>query len=168
MMQAKQISDNEIYLLIKYIKRVLWRVVKCLPYIEDARCLKVKSMHATFLAHIIVLGLIAPKISGEQYKSCSSSLWNFLRPHVTYSCRHGNEPSGSKTLLEFLDYVRNCQLLKRDSAPWSYSWLIGWLVGWLAGRLVSQLVGSTAPSLFGSSIPLTTIRVFTHPSGHAV
>ena len=37
----KQISDNEIYLLIKYIKSVLWRVVKSLSYIEDARCLKV-------------------------------------------------------------------------------------------------------------------------------
>ena len=35
-------SDNEIYLLIKYIKSVLWRVAKCLSYIEDARCLKVK------------------------------------------------------------------------------------------------------------------------------
>ena len=39
---VKQISDNEIYLLIKYIKSVLWRVVKCLSYIEEARCLKVK------------------------------------------------------------------------------------------------------------------------------
>ena len=39
---VKQISDNEIYLLIKYIKRVLWRVAKRLFYIEDAgRCLKV-------------------------------------------------------------------------------------------------------------------------------
>jgi len=37
----KQISDNEIYLLIKYIKSVLWRVAKRLFYIEDARCLKV-------------------------------------------------------------------------------------------------------------------------------
>jgi len=35
-------SDNEIYLLIKYIKSVLWRVVKRLSYIQDARCLKVK------------------------------------------------------------------------------------------------------------------------------
>ena len=35
-------SDNEIYLLIKYIKSVLWRVAKCLSYIEEARCLKVK------------------------------------------------------------------------------------------------------------------------------
>ena len=39
---VKQISDNEIYLLIKYIKRVLWKVAKRLSYIEDARCLKVK------------------------------------------------------------------------------------------------------------------------------
>ena len=38
---VKQISGNEIYFLIKYIKRVLWRVAKRLSYIEDARCLKV-------------------------------------------------------------------------------------------------------------------------------
>ena len=38
-----RISDNEIYLLIKYIKSVLWRVAKRLSYIEDARCLKVNS-----------------------------------------------------------------------------------------------------------------------------
>jgi len=41
MMQVKQISDNEIYLLIKYIKSVLWRVVKRLSYVEDVRFLKV-------------------------------------------------------------------------------------------------------------------------------
>jgi len=46
--------------------------------------------------------------------------------------------------------------------------LVDWLVGWLVGRVVSQLVGSTAPFLFGSSIPLTTIRVFSHPSDQAV
>ena len=40
---VKQISDNEIYLLIKYIKSVFWRVAKCLSYIEEARCLKVKT-----------------------------------------------------------------------------------------------------------------------------
>jgi hypothetical protein len=39
---VKQISANEIYFLIKYIKSVLWRVAKGLSYIEDARCLKVK------------------------------------------------------------------------------------------------------------------------------
>jgi hypothetical protein len=39
---VKQISDNEIYLLIKYIKSVLLRGAKRLSYIEDAWCLKVK------------------------------------------------------------------------------------------------------------------------------
>jgi len=37
---VKQILDNEIYLLIKYIKSVLWRVKKRLSYIEDERCVK--------------------------------------------------------------------------------------------------------------------------------
>ena len=41
-----QISDNEIYLLIKYTKSVLWRVAKCLSYIEEARCLKINSISA--------------------------------------------------------------------------------------------------------------------------
>ena len=40
---VKQISYNEIYLLIKYIKGVLWRVAKCLSYTEDAQCLKVNN-----------------------------------------------------------------------------------------------------------------------------
>ena len=39
---VKQVSDNEIYLFIKYIKSVLWRGAQRLSYIEDARCLKVK------------------------------------------------------------------------------------------------------------------------------
>ena len=39
---VKQISDNEIYLLIKFIKSVLWRVAKRLSYIQDVRCLKVE------------------------------------------------------------------------------------------------------------------------------
>jgi len=39
----KKISDNEIYLLIKYMKSVLWRVAKRLSYIEAARCLKVNT-----------------------------------------------------------------------------------------------------------------------------
>ena len=39
---VKQVSDNEIYLLIKYIESVHWRVAKRLSYIEEARCPKVK------------------------------------------------------------------------------------------------------------------------------
>ena len=33
-------------MLIKYIKSVLWRVAKCLSYIEEARCLKVNWVKA--------------------------------------------------------------------------------------------------------------------------
>ena len=49
---VKQISDNEIYLLIKYIKSVLWRAAKRLSYIQEARCLKVipEVCQATFEA----------------------------------------------------------------------------------------------------------------------
>jgi len=43
MMHSQAISDNEIYLLIKYIKSVLSRAAKCLSYTEDARCLKVNN-----------------------------------------------------------------------------------------------------------------------------
>jgi len=45
MMHGQAISDNEIYLLIKYTKSILWRVAKCLSYIEEAWCLKVKDLH---------------------------------------------------------------------------------------------------------------------------
>ena len=38
---VKQISDNELYLLIKYTKSVLLRVARRLSYTEDTRCLKV-------------------------------------------------------------------------------------------------------------------------------
>ena len=41
---VKQISDTEIYLSIKYIKSVLWRIAKRLSYTEDARCLKVNML----------------------------------------------------------------------------------------------------------------------------
>ena len=47
----KQISDNEIYLLIKYTKSVFWRVAKRLSYIQDARCLKVKEIPVIIYLH---------------------------------------------------------------------------------------------------------------------
>jgi hypothetical protein len=52
---VKQISDNEIYLLIKYIKSVLWIVAKRLSYIEDARCLKVKWVLMTTTTMMIMM-----------------------------------------------------------------------------------------------------------------
>jgi hypothetical protein len=43
---------------------------------------------------------------------------------------HGNEPSGSITFWEILEYLSDWWLPNKDSTPWS------WLVGWLVGRLV--------------------------------
>ena len=57
---VKQISDIEIYLLIKYIKSVLWRAAKRLPYTEDARCLKCSNWadRATPVVSILRLSVV--------------------------------------------------------------------------------------------------------------
>jgi hypothetical protein len=38
---------------------------------------------------------------------------------VAGSCEHSNKHSGSIKGAKFLDLLSDCQLLKRDSAPWS-------------------------------------------------
>jgi hypothetical protein len=38
---------------------------------------------------------------------------------VAESCDHSNEPLGSTKGAEFFNYVSDCQLLKKDSDPWS-------------------------------------------------
>jgi len=57
-------------LLIKYIKSVLWRVAKCLSYIEEARCLKVKELIAFSLLTHFCYALIS--------NICTSFLKNFM------------------------------------------------------------------------------------------
>ena len=54
----KKKSDNEIYLLIKYIKSVLWRLVKRLSYIQDARCLKVKEDLKRMICELVDMTII--------------------------------------------------------------------------------------------------------------
>ena len=58
---VKQISGNEIYLLIKYVhvKSVLWRAAKRLSYTEDARCLKVNNNLIRYLFHIFYCNFTA-------------------------------------------------------------------------------------------------------------
>jgi hypothetical protein len=41
------------------------------------------------------------------------------------SCECGNEPSCSIECREFLDLLKACHLLKKDSVQWT--WLVGWL-----------------------------------------
>ena len=107
---VKQISDNEIYLLIKYIKRVLWTVAKSLSYIEEARCLKVKywihfrrfckgnnpsthttkptSMHITsgrsITGDLLRYSVLATASSGCAANSRQSSKWNSFIHRVCF------------------------------------------------------------------------------------
>ena len=71
---VKQISDNAIYLLIKYLKSVLWRVAKRLSYIQDARCLKFKPRERAFKQFkslvLNVLKTIQPVMSRENRNEC--------------------------------------------------------------------------------------------------
>ena len=54
-------SENEMYLLIKYIKSVLWRVAKRLSYTQDTWCLKVKELRPPQLSsQTTQLSIISP------------------------------------------------------------------------------------------------------------
>ena len=92
---VKQISDNEIYLLIKFIKSILWRVVKCLSYIEDAQYLKVKlilrvkcsyakNMQPQYEISVLLLGhlswhlMMALRAQYEAWKPVTSQDLRFL------------------------------------------------------------------------------------------
>ena len=67
---VKQMSDNEIYFLIKCIKSVLWRVAKRLSNIEGARCLKVNklgikirmNLEMSFIRPLVRMGSLEPTI----------------------------------------------------------------------------------------------------------
>ena len=54
------------YLLIKYIKSVLWRVAKRLSYMEDARCLKVNTKKLLTVYTVFFLLQIVDKMSQTQ------------------------------------------------------------------------------------------------------
>jgi len=45
--------------------------------------------------------------------------FNLTQVQVANCCEHGDEPSGSIKLGEFLDSLMNCQLLKNVSAAWN-------------------------------------------------
>ena len=75
---VKQISDNEIYLLIKYIKSALWRVAKCLSYIEEARCIKVKLSNAK--------SSLSWKILYRQIIKCAAAVTQYITQDFTILC----------------------------------------------------------------------------------
>ena len=72
----KQISDNEIYLLIKYTDSVLWRVAKRLSHTEDARCLKVNIQNFQKVWHEGLLYKLNTFLPDNMYKILQSYLTN--------------------------------------------------------------------------------------------
>ena len=81
---VKQLSDNEMYLLIKYIKSVLWRVAKCRSYIEEARSLKVnqsisQSINQSVIKYIFYRNVFAcAHLLNDVSLSCFA-YYNFVR-----------------------------------------------------------------------------------------
>jgi hypothetical protein len=65
---------NEIYLLIKYIKSVLWSEAKRLSYIEDALCLKVKVKTTNVVITFTLIFLaISEQLLLLNLRSCGSN-----------------------------------------------------------------------------------------------
>jgi hypothetical protein len=104
---VKQISDNEIYLLIKYIKSVLWRIAKRLSYIEEARCLKVKETHLLNwkgpLQRHRRTGSVILKYIFKKWDEVHGLDWSgFVQGHVAGCCECGRKLSGSIKRADFL------------------------------------------------------------------
>ena len=82
---VKQISDNELYLLIEYINSVFWRVAKCLSYIEQTRCLKVKGLRFTaqtpYFHRAVCWILRSPVLMTISNISMSSPVTQTMLPH---------------------------------------------------------------------------------------
>ena len=69
-------SDNEIYLLIKYIKSVLWRVAKRLSYIQDVRWLKV---NFSLQSQQGLVSIVFPSIRISTLSSFLTDTWHNAR-----------------------------------------------------------------------------------------
>ena len=101
---VKQISDNEIYLLIKHIKSFLWRVAKRLSYREDARCLKIKAVTASQLPAQLSVGPDERCRTQNLFKrlltSCSQSV-----------CSRWGSPWHTITIVVTFHPVQECLLI---------------------------------------------------------
>jgi hypothetical protein len=74
---------------------------------------------------------------------------------VAGCCEHGNEPSCSGKGSEFLDYLGDYQLLKKDSAPCSQ------LVSYLVSKVATMnLISMTRKGLICNTLRLLTMSVF--------
>ena len=100
---VKEMSDNETYLLIKYIKSVLCRVAKRLSCIEDAWCIKVKCVEVVWNGAVLMCVMIC-RVLKIAYKACSKKDRTFA----------------TNTLLLILQHFKHCPL-QRSALYWRYT-----------------------------------------------
>ena len=110
---VKQISDNEIYLLIKYIKSVLWRVAKRLSYIQDARCLKVKTKRLPYEA--TNRQNTQKKKSSCNWRHSYDKKHNCVRNAVCEGTKSTYRTANTKIIWKALKSV------KKETSPWLMS-----------------------------------------------
>jgi hypothetical protein len=84
----------------------------------------------------IALFWILQNLVGKQSSALIMSVCGRFKRQVAGSCDCCNELSGSIKCGEFFERLRNCSLLKRDSAAWS--WLVGYLFIYLFIYLFSM------------------------------
>ena len=143
-MQVKQILDNEIYLLIKYIKSLVWRVAKCLSYIQNARCLEVKPLKDIYIEEENALPLRHPNTSIT--KSCFEKLftpaWSRKRKLATERLNSPNERKRCKT-------TKWRGVFQVDSSKKEKRWMllltavgfVKWSGDWIKFRVCGKVVG---------------------------
>jgi hypothetical protein len=97
----------------------------CSILLQSAR--NYQNVHCAWAASAdVTQGLAAKSLRGDscafwvtQLEASIANIGDNIFTSHTGSCEHGNEPSGSVKGEEFLDELRNCWLLKKDSAPQS-------------------------------------------------
>jgi hypothetical protein len=60
--------------------------------------------------------VLVGKPEGKKSLGTPRQMWE---DNIKSSCEHGNKPSGSIKCCEFLQLLRNCCFLKKDSVLWS-------------------------------------------------
>ena len=123
---VKQISDNEIYLLIKYIKSVLWKAAKRLSYREEARCLKVNTPQAKFKSSKCCAGCCHANVVWVEWSKFSDKM---ISP---YKCSKRDQlvsvsiPAGNSSCRDqVLTRMRHSALLHFQNHRWMIQGYLG-------------------------------------------